>query len=274
MLKNNFFGSQFGNYADLPFWRKRQAGRLTDVAFEFRLRLNASYRELERRASEQDPLNVLVVGVDVKSRSSELQRVFDSLESSRHNVTFRKAPLLEGYGKFQNINRSLPKEELGQFDWLIVLDDDIKVRPRFLDEFLYLAEQQKLKICMPAHRFHSYLGFAVTQRHWNSLTRVTHFVECGPLTAFHRDAFGFCVPFPETRWAWGVDVLWSELARERECAIGIVDACPIEHLRPVGGTYNGRAARIEAEQLLEEHGVHRHKSEVLTTVSVMRELPS
>ena len=237
VLGTDFFRSQFGNYANLPFWRKRNFGILTDLAFDLRLRLNRSYRSMSSRASVIESRRILVVGVEVIGRSEDLRKVFSSLSSKLHHVTYLEAPMQEGLGKFQNINRVLSHVSLEQYEWLIVLDDDIAVPSNFLDQFLFLAENQKLRVCMPAHRFHSYLGFRITHRHWNSLSRETHFVECGPLTAFHRDTFSLCVPFPETRWAWGIDVLWSELARTHDLPIGIVDACALEHLRPVGKSY-------------------------------------
>jgi hypothetical protein len=269
----DFFYSQFGNYAGLPFWRQRRMGRFVDPIFDLRLNFNGSFRAIPRKAAEQKSLDVLVLGVDVPARSADLTRVLNSLTSSHHRVTLGRVPLLDGRGKFQNINQALKSYQLDRFHWLIVTDDDIKVPQHFLDHFLYLAELQELKICMPAHRFHSYMGYAITQRHWNSLVRVTHFAECGPLTAFRREVFPFCLPFSETRWAWGIDVLWSEQARARNCRVGIVDACSVNHLRPIGGSYNGKAAREEAELFLESQGAQHQRSEILKTVSIMRTLP-
>lgn len=271
--RTDFFRSQFGNYIHLPFWRRRRLSRLVDLLFDLRLKLNRSFRVLSNKASAQRRLNVLVLGVDVPARSADLTRVLKSLNSTLHNVTCARAPLREGRGKFQNINEALKDYRIQEFDWIIVTDDDIEVSPQFLDIFLYLAEQQELKICMPAHRFNSYMGYAITQRYWNSLVRVTHFVECGPLTAFHRDAFSFCLPFSETRWAWGVDVLWSEEARARGLRIGVVDATAMKHLRPVAESYDNKAAREEAEQLLESRSVQSQRSEILRNVTIVRSLP-
>lgn len=271
-VETDFFRSQFGNYLDLPLWRKRRVGPLTDLLFDLRLKLNSSFRAIQHKVSHPTKLNVLAIGVDVPARSADLTRVLNSLSSSQHKMTYARAPLIEGRGKFQNINAALKDYELDSFDWLIVTDDDIKIRPNFVDTFLYLADLQALKICMPAHCFESYMGYAITQRHWNSLARVTHFVECGPLTAFHRNVFSFCLPFPETRWAWGIDVVWSEQARARNYQVGIIDACPIKHLRPVAESYDNRAAREEAEEFLFREGVRHQRSEILKTVSVVRSL--
>jgi hypothetical protein len=270
----DFFRSQFGNYVDLPFWRRRSMGRLMDPLFDLRLQLNSSYRALRQASLPHQPLKVLILGVEVPARSADLKRVLSTLAQSRHDVTCISAALAEGCGKFQNINHALQQFHLDDFDWLIIVDDDVDLPTNFLDTFLYLAEQEDLKICMPAHCFHSYQGYAVTQRHWNSLARITHFVECGPLTAFHRDCFPLCLPFPDLRWAWGTDVVWSESARDHRYRIGIVDACPLQHLRPIAGSYDNIAAREEAELFLQSRGVSRSRSEILETVSTVRTLRS
>ncbi len=211
-------------------------------------------------------MNVLVVGVDVPSRSADLQKIFSRLRESRHTVTCIAAPLHKGLGKFQNINRALATCSLDEYDWLVVTDDDIDMPDSFLDTLLDLAMQEKVKICMPAHRFHSHFGFLITLRHWKSLVRITHFVECGPITAFHRDAFSACIPFPELRWAWATDVAWSQMAWDRNLPIGVVDACAVEHLRPVGASYSVDEALAEGEEYLQQAGVHRSRAEFLQNV--------
>lgn len=268
----DFFRSQAGSIYQKPFWQKRKLAFLLDRLYDLRLRFNPFRKTLATQPRAGHRGKVLVLGVDVPSRSKDLQAVFQALAKSRHEVVCEAAPLLQGLGKFQNINRALAHHDLSEFEWLVVTDDDIALPPRFLDTFLDLAEREQLKICMPAHCFNSHLGFLVTQRKWNSLVRVTRFVECGPLTAFHRDIFSACLPFPELRWAWGSDVLWSQIAWDKGMRIGVVDACPLRHLRPVAGSYDGDEARLEAEAFLREAGVHRSRTEFLETVSVVKSL--
>jgi hypothetical protein len=154
---------------------------------------------------------------------------------------------------------------------MVVLDDDVALPPRFLDTFLYLADRAELKICMPAHRFRSHQSYALTQRRWNSLVRTTNFVECGPITAFHREVFPYVLPFPNLRWAWGTDLAWSEHGKRQDFRIGIVDATPIEHLRPVAASYRSRDARLEADAFLVEMGAGISRKEALRTGVVYRQ---
>jgi hypothetical protein len=50
---------------------------------------------------------------------------------------------------------------------------------------------------------------------------------------------------------WGLDAHWGAVAAERGWRIGVVDATPVRHLRPVAGDYPRDAAVAEAEAFLD-----------------------
>jgi len=214
---------------------------------------------------------VKVASVDVPTRRNDLERVLRTLKTTRHMVSVSLAPL-GNRGKFENINLALRDVDLDPVDWLVVVDDDVALPPCFLDRFIYASEAASLRISQPAHRFHSYTTWEVTQRMWNSLVHTTRFVECGPLTAFHRDVFRHLLPFPETRSGWGLDVIWGEIARREGFRVGIVDATPVAHLRPVAQAYDVSAAISEAEQLMRRFDVCRSNREILKTTAVLTRL--
>ena len=245
--------------------------RRADRLFNFWLKCKPSYRRLVAKAKRLPVQRIHVASVVVPSRRHDLDKVIALLKDTKHQVSVSLAPIGER-GKFHNINLALADVDLNAIDWLIVVDDDIAFPPHFLDRFVYACHASGLRIAQPAHRFMSYATWVLTQRRWNSLVHMTHFVECGPLTMFHRDVFGDVLPFPETRWAWGVDVLWGELARRRNLPIGIVDATPIAHLRPVAQVYETDAAVAEGRQLLAQYGVERSNREILQTTAVLAKL--
>ena len=187
------------------------------------------------------------------------------LAQSRHNVEFVLIDMADR-GKFDNINAALGQRRPETYDWVLISDDDITTPPGLLDTCLHLAERCDLHIFQPAHRFRSYATFTLTQRHWNRLARVTNFVESGPLTGFRGRALGTLLPFPSMRWAWGIDVYWSEIARREGWNIGIIDALPIRHLRPVANSYNFSVAMAEARGFLQRCGIDRPKWDILRTV--------
>lgn len=266
----NLFTSGYGGRpARRRHWRSRHHGLTVDRLFDLRLQLNGSFRKLPKRAVEMPRRRVLVTSVDVPARRAGLDAMLTALQRTCHDVTVQLAPL-GNRGKFENINAAIAGTPLDSFDWLIVVDDDISFREGFLDQFLFVAEAVRFRICQPAHLFHSYTSWHVTQRVWNSLAHATQFVECGPLTAFHHSVFADCLPFPETRWAWGIDVLWSEIARRGGFEIGVIDATPIEHLREVADSYGREDAMKEADDLLERFGAKRAAHELMVTDRIIR----
>jgi GT2 family glycosyltransferase len=160
-------------------------------------------------------------------------------------------------GKFANVEAAIgaAPAALGAYDWLIIADDDIEVAPGFLDEFIAASEAAGLAISQPAHRFNSYANFALTHRRWGALVRETQFVEIGPLTALRRETFEALIPFPRSRWCYGIDVYWASIAEEKGWKVGVVDATPIRHLRPAAKAYDATAAIAEGRQLLTMLGV-------------------
>ena len=193
-------------------WRGYRRGVLTDALYDIRLAINPGFWTLTRSAASMPVRRVHIASVDVPTRRDDLAAVLRALKNTRHDVTVSLVPLGQR-GKFENINLALRDVDLSKVDWLIIVDDDIAFPPHFLDRFLCACETASLRIAQPAHRFRSYTSWELTQRVWNSLVHTTHFVECGPITAFHREVFPHVLPFPETRWAWGVDVVWG-----RDCA--------------------------------------------------------
>jgi hypothetical protein len=175
-------------------------------------------------------------------------------------------------GKFANINEALKQRDLSRFDWLIITDDDVVLPPRFMDVFLYVAEAMGLKIAQPAHRCLSYTTFTFNYRKWNSLGRVTRYVESGPVTAFHRDVIPHVVPFPTLRWAWGIDIAWSVTAERLGMPIGIVDCTPLEHVKQVASTYDVSPAIAEARAFLHQCNIPSSRKALFVETRVVKTL--
>ena len=268
VISESYSGTDFYRSVSGAFhgqWRAK--GRLKDALFDARVALE--WRRLSGAITTIPSRSVLIAGVEVPERSADLHSVFRQMSQSRHHVITKALPLVRGKGKFQNINTGLRDLNLQQFDWIVLVDDDVELPADFLDKFLYLSEATDLHICMPAHRFRSNQTFRLTARHWRGMVRITHFVESGPITAFRRSMFEHTFPFPELTWAWGTDIAWSELALEMGLRIGIVDGTPIRHVRPVGNSYNITHATEEAEAFLAAKRIDRPRRDILFTVQTL-----
>jgi GT2 family glycosyltransferase len=219
---------------------------------------------------------VLVIGIERPEVENRMAATRVELEATRHHDVTLRTATAGARGKFENLNDLLGENGLdGDFDWLLVVDDDVDLPRRFLDRFLFLAQAAGLRMAQPAHRLHSHAAWHVTRRRRGSLVRETNFVEIGPVTALHRDTFATLLPFPPLRMGWGLDVHWSALARAHGWPIGIVDATPVGHtLRPAAATYPRAEAIAEARGFLDgREYVRRDQVRTLRTLSSLRDAP-
>ena len=245
-----------------------RVSRALDLLMDMRLRTSARLRRLKQR---QTPRRILIVGVEVPSRAGDLERIATLLSRSALHTVDVSTVRMQPMGKFANVDIAIeaaPKP-LADYDWLIITDDDIDLPADFLDTYISIAEEANLAISQPAHRFRSYASYPMTRRRFGSLARSTRFVEIGPLTMLRSDTFATLIPFPDTRWCWGLDVVWSELAQRSGWTMGIVDGAPVGHLKPIAASYDSSEAVAEGRALLQRFGVTSSHTDVLVTAPLI-----
>ena len=240
---------------------------------------------LDRLAARQAPRRILVLSI--YRPGSRLPAAVSRLRSERHDVrlalgatgpepdpALAQDTLRSGLagGKFENLNLLLEHAPEGH-DWVIVVDDDVDLAPRFLDRFVALCERLGLDLAQPAQTMRSHAAWRVTRRRPASLARRTDYVEIGPVTAFSRRAAAVLLPFPELRFGWGLDNHWGALARERGWKLGVVDALPVRHeTQVVASTYTHAEAIAEARAFLTGRPfVPTHEAQ--RTLATFRRLP-
>jgi GT2 family glycosyltransferase len=225
------------------------AGHARDAAAA--LREAPRRRQLRTAATLEPPRRrVHVAGVARPAHAAHMRRIRRELERSRHDITLQLEPGASGAGKWANLGAMLRERPLGDADWLLLVDDDVVLPRGFLDLFLLAAERAGLKLAQPAHAFASHAAWPVTRRQVGLMARRTRFVEIGPVTALHSDAFAVLLPFPELAMGWGLDAHWSARAADAGLPLGIVDLTPVRHLLPVASAYPRAAATAEAEAFL------------------------
>jgi hypothetical protein len=170
-----------------------------------------------------------------------------AVTSEKHDLRTRFAEMTPGRGKFENLGEIVDAEA----DWLVVIDDDVVLPPRFLDRFIAICEDLGFDLAQPAQSLASHAAWPVVRRRPFLRARETRFVEIGPVTAFSRRAAGELLPFPPLRYGWGLDLHWAAVAAERGWKLGIVDAVPVRHeSAPVATGYSPEAAIEEAQKFL------------------------
>jgi GT2 family glycosyltransferase len=224
---------------------------VADEAVDGWERLSSRHLRLGLAARHAPPLRrVLVLGVERHEHRALAHAMRAELLRSRHDVQVRTRPPLQR-GKFENLNLLLRAHPVDEYDWLLVIDDDVELSPGFLDRFLFLCERFQLLLAQPAHRLSSHAAWPVTRRRWRSVARETGFVEIGPVTAFARATFPVLLPFPELRMGWGLDAHWAALARRHGWRCGVIDAVSIRHsVAPVAAAYPREDAIAEARSFL------------------------
>ena len=257
---SDFFVDDSGRVANFHGRRRRYLGAMLDPWVDLSL-LAQGIRLIDGAII---PRRVLAVGIEVPSRPKDVHSVLGRLQrTSRHAMDISIVPMAEGLGKFANAERALSTANIYDYDWLLIVDDDIAFDSHMLDRLITLSEMAGLSISQPAHARSSFATYDVTLRKFSSFVRETHFVEIGPLTAFSRKVFPDVIPFPPSRWCYGIDLVWSELARKKGFKMGIVDAAPVRHLRAVANSYNIDRARAEGETLVKTLDIPFTRAELL-----------
>jgi len=224
---------------------------LGDAAIDAWDVLGAGRLRLRRAARVAPPRRrVLAIGVFRPEHRALTERLSAELASSRHDVALYTCEPA-GRGKFENLNRLLAAHPPDARDWLLVLDDDVRLPRGFLDSFVFLCERFGLQLAQPAHRLRSHAAWPQTRRRPRSVAHEVSFVEIGPVTAFSSQTFPTLLPFPELRMGWGLDSHWAALAREHGWRCGVIDAVAIAHrAAPAGAAYSREAAVEEARAFL------------------------
>jgi hypothetical protein len=263
---DDFISGESGTVGGLDALRRAALDTGAD-AFQLVSGRRARLDRASRRQSARK--GVLALCVARVQREALVADIRAELGRSTHTVDFHtRAP--EELGKFENLNLLLASHPAGEYDWLLVLDDDIVLPRGFLDQFLFLAERFQLDLAQPAHRLVSHAAWRVTRRRPGSCVRETRFVEIGPVTAFRHTTFSSLLPFPELRMGWGLDMHWGALAREAGWRCGVIDATPISHrAAPAGSGYSRAQALAEARHFLADRP-HLSASEAQQTLATHR----
>jgi hypothetical protein len=237
--------------------RRGALRRAADAVLDRRLAASGALRAIDAAAASVPPRDVLVASV-YRPPGTMLAAAVPALRSAHHQIRHAfgstgaatlpgtVAHNLQG-GKFENLNALVDADH----DWVLVVDDDVALPPRFLDRLIGLAEHFDLALAQPAQSLGSHAAWRVTRRRPRSILRETRLVEIGPVTLFRRDAAEELLPFPPLRYGWGLDLAWAATAEERGWRRGIADALAVRHeSATVGSAYSPEAAIEEAREFL------------------------
>jgi hypothetical protein len=144
-----------------------------------------------------------------------------------------------------------------EYERIWLPDDDIFASATTIDRMFELAAALDFDLCAPALHERSYYAHFDTMRNTRCVARRCGFVEI-MVPCFSAGALDKLLPTLEltpTGWGWGLDSLWPKLLDYRK--VGLIDAAPVLHTRPVGMFRDdelARRVRAESDHIMAEHG--------------------
>jgi GR25 family glycosyltransferase involved in LPS biosynthesis len=148
-----------------------------------------------------------------------------------------------------------------RYDAVWFPDDDLLADASSLNRLFAFFCAFRLNLAQPALTRDSYFTWSTLLQQPGCHVRYNGFVEVmAPL--FSREALRVCAPtFSQSRSGWGLDWVWPTLCRRAGLGrIGIVDATPVRHTRPVGGelyrNHPDMDPRGDAARLLSAYGIN------------------
>lgn len=135
--------------------------------------------------------------------------------------------------KFARIVALLP--EITRYEAIWFPDDDIRVDPAGVDRLFATFHRLGMLLAQPSLADGSYVSHEITRWNGSFEARFTNFVEAMcPL--FSRAALETCAPsFPLVVSAFGLDMIWARMLGDPRDRVGMIDAAPVVHSRPIGG---------------------------------------
>lgn len=121
-----------------------------------------------------------------------------------------------------------------QYDAFWFPDDDLATDTSNINRMFAFFHALDLNLAQPALTADSFYSWKNLLQDRSQLVRFTSFVEVmAPL--FDRKTLQRCLPsFSESRSGWGLDWVWSHLCGQSpQLTMGIIDATPVKHTRPV-----------------------------------------
>jgi len=189
--------------------------------------------------------NILVVGVYLADRENSAAHIMNEFASARINRVEQRWIAISHSGAKSHllphtthvVQKAAPKfrlldelvEDIADFDFVLLADDDIEVGADFLDNFIVASQRMDLALSQPARTADSYIDHYFVMQMPGIKGRTTRFVEIGPLVSVRSDAYSVIFPFGEVGMGWGLDFIWPQLIEQSGLRMGIVDAVPVAH---------------------------------------------
>ncbi|RVU17531.1 DUF707 domain-containing protein [Methylobacterium oryzihabitans] len=173
---------------------------------------------------------------------------------SEYSVLLRKGT------KLQCLHRLFyPGSPVFDYDYVAFPDDDIATSWLDLNRIFQFCADYNLLLGQPALSHDSFIAHPILRQQPDKIVRFTNFVEI--MTPFFaRSALRRCSgTFHFGESGWGLDTVWPVILGDPKNRIGVIDAVPVRHTRPVATSYDVKAALRDEAMVVRSYGVElRH----------------
>ena len=195
---------------------------------------------------------VLALGIERTGVPNVLDGARTELLRSHHDVEVAVTDAGATGANSRTSTPSWPSTPADGHDWLLVIDDDVRLPRGFLDVFLFLAERFDLS-CWPSPptggaRMPPGRSPGAGPASWPARRDSSRSARCAPCAPTPSPS---CSPSRTLRFGWGLDAHWSAVAAARGWRIGVIDATPVLHgLRRIAASYDRTDAVTEGRSFL------------------------
>ena len=215
------------------------------------------------RANEASVHPSWPIDIPAEDRTWDLCTSFYGKETSFPPKDFAEYHVLQNKDqKWPAIHKLFHKASpLWDYDYFLFPDDDIETSWSSINRMFEISRRQGLHLAQPALAQGSYYSHQITMRNNFFKLRFTNFVEVmTPL--FSRYAMDVCAPtFAMSQSGWGLDYIWPHQLGSQTTRVAIIDETPVLHGRPVGSSYDIKAANAEMLLVLADYGAGVDKRE-------------
>jgi hypothetical protein len=212
-------------------------------------------------------LRILAICCYMADRPSLVEDLIKSVEESKYaqidlvitnNTNASPSAVVKPYikyimsktPKFVAVARIMKEQVRPYHDYVIIIDDDVKLPTAFFDRYFQVARGLGLILSQPALTLDS-LGFhRFCYQIDEAIAHLVSFVEIGPVTCFERRIIPL-LRLDGSPMGWGLDFVWSRICQDKHWPMGVIDLVSVQHtLREVAKGYDKKNESLLMDEYL------------------------
>jgi hypothetical protein len=212
-------------------------------------------------------LRILAICCYMADRPSLIEELLKSVEESKrtqidlvisNNTNTPSSPIVKPYinyvmpktAKFVAVTRIIKEQFMPHHDYVIIIDDDVKLPHAFFDKYFQVAKGLGLVLSQPALTGDSFGTWPCCYQIDEAIAHLVSFVEIGPITCFEKRIIPI-LHLDGSPMGWGLDFVWARICRDKRWPMGVIDLVSVQHtLREVVKGYDEKREHLLMNEYL------------------------